>query len=117
MSMTPPQTSEPGYHPPVPDAIDLVVEVEVMMAVFAAQKFERIDAMRLELLADTARRGVALTDVVERGVRLELAAALRVTESAAKAAIHDDILAMPITYGTLIGDMAPSSPAARSSGC
>lgn len=71
----------------MPDALDLVVEVDVMMAVFAAQRFERIDAMRRDLLADAAQRGVALTDVVERGVRLELAAALRVTENAADSLI------------------------------
>ncbi len=71
------------FLPPIPAAVDLVVEVDAMMAVLAAQRLERVDAMRHEALESAARLGVALTDVVERGIRLELAAALRVTESAA----------------------------------
>jgi hypothetical protein len=68
---------------PVPDALDLVVEVADMMAVFAAQRLERLDAMRREALAEAAHHGRELTEVVERGIRLELAAALRITEHAA----------------------------------
>lgn len=75
--------ADDDFVPLVPDAVDLVAEVDVMMAVFAAQRFERVDAMRREQLADAAERGTALTDVVERGVRLELAAALRMTERSA----------------------------------
>jgi hypothetical protein len=72
-------------HPdrPIPDAVDLVVEVADMMSVFAAQRLERVDAMRREALTDAARHGRELTEVVERGIRLELAAALRITEHAA----------------------------------
>lgn len=69
--------------PPVPDALDLVVEVADMMAVFAAQRLMRVDAMRRDALRDAARHGRELTDVIERGVRLELAAGLRITEHAA----------------------------------
>lgn len=68
---------------PVPDALDLVVEVADMMSVFAAQRLARVDAMRREALEDAARHGRELTDVIERGLRLELAAALRITEHAA----------------------------------
>ncbi|WP_240642399.1 HNH endonuclease signature motif containing protein [Microbacterium sulfonylureivorans] len=67
----------------VPDAVDLVVEVASMMSVFAAQQLERVDAMRREALADAFGRGAGAREIVERGVRLELAAALRVTEHAA----------------------------------
>ena len=67
----------------VPDALDLVVEVADMMAVFAAQRLVRVDAMRREALEDAARHGRELTDVIERSVRLELAAGLRITEHAA----------------------------------
>ena len=74
---------EPALEIPVPDAVDLVVEVADMMAVFAAQRLARVDAMRREALEDAARHGRELTDVIERGVRLELAAALRITEHAA----------------------------------
>ncbi len=69
--------------PVVPDEVDLVVEVAEMMTVFAAQRLVRVDAMRRQALADAAVRGRVLTEVVERGIRLELAAALRITEHAA----------------------------------
>lgn len=65
------------------DALDEVVEVAVMRQVFAAQQYVRVDRMRVEALADAALHGLRMTDVVERGIRLELAAALRVTEYAA----------------------------------
>lgn len=72
---------------PIPDALDLVVEAFDLGTVFAAHRLERVDDLRVEALADAARRGRALTDVVERGIRLELAAALRITERAADAMI------------------------------
>ena len=71
------------FDAPIPDAVDRVVEVADMMAVFAAQRLWSVEAMRQEALEEAARYGRALTDVVERGVRLELAAALRITEQAA----------------------------------
>ena len=66
----------------VPDELDLVTEVDDMMAVFASERFVRVDALRRRALADE-RYGDAIAAVVERSVRLELAAALRVTEAAA----------------------------------
>lgn len=69
--------------PPVPDEVDLVVEVADMMTVFAAQRLERVDVMRRQALADATVHGRVLTEVVERGIRLELAGALRITEHAA----------------------------------
>ncbi|WP_194410783.1 HNH endonuclease signature motif containing protein [Microbacterium cremeum] len=71
------------FVPPVPDAVDLVVETATMMSVFAAQRLVRVDAMRREMLADAAGRGTGVRDVVERSIRLELAAAMRITEYAA----------------------------------
>lgn len=68
------------YRPPVPDALDAVVETADLIAAFAAQRLVRVDAMRRDSLADAARYGHELTDVIERGIRLELATALRVTE-------------------------------------
>ena len=65
------------------DELDLVIEAADMMTVLAAQRLVRIDAMRREALREATRNGRALTEVVERGVRLELAAALRITEHAA----------------------------------
>lgn len=69
--------------PPPPDAVDLVREASDLMAVFSAHRFVRLDALRREQLDDAARAGRELTDVVERGIRLEVAAALRITELAA----------------------------------
>ncbi|WP_235566826.1 HNH endonuclease signature motif containing protein, partial [Microbacterium sp. Root61] len=82
-----------GWVPPFPDALDLVVEVEGMLAVFAAHRYVRVDALRQEALADAASHGHQLTDVIERSVRLELAAALSITESAAGLLVaHADAL-------------------------
>ncbi len=54
-----------------------------MMSVFAADRAVRVDAMRRQALAEAEAHGRALVPVVERGIRLELAAALRITEAAA----------------------------------
>lgn len=67
----------------VPDDVDLVTEVADMMSIFAAQRLVRVDAMRRRALAEAERYGGGLPAVVERSIRLELAAALRVTEHAA----------------------------------
>jgi hypothetical protein len=67
----------------VPDAMDFVLEAAAMLSVFAAYQFEHVDAMRRELLAEASGRGIGVREVIERGIRLELAAALRVTERAA----------------------------------
>jgi len=65
------------------DPIDLVTEVSTMMSVFAAQRFERVDAMHREALRELATfRGSSL-EIIERSLRLELAAALQMTERAA----------------------------------
>jgi hypothetical protein len=72
-----------AFVPPVPDAVDLVLEAATMESVFAAQRLMRIDAMRREMLAEAAGRGAGVTDLVERSIRLELASAMRVTEYAA----------------------------------
>ncbi|WP_374975495.1 DUF222 domain-containing protein [Microbacterium trichothecenolyticum] len=50
---------------------------------FAAQRLTRIDLMRRELLREADGRGDGVRDIVERSIRLELAAAMRVTEYAA----------------------------------
>ncbi|QPE05966.1 DUF222 domain-containing protein [Microbacterium schleiferi] len=54
-----------------------------MEAVFAAQRFARVDDLRLEALDDVTRYGVGSRELVMRSLRLELASALRVTENAA----------------------------------
>lgn len=67
----------------VPDDVDLVAEVADMMSIFAAQRLVRVDAMRRRALSEAERYGGGLPAVVERSIRLELAAALRITEHAA----------------------------------
>lgn len=74
--------------PPAPDSLDLVMESSVLIATFTAEQFRRIEYMRQEMLADTAddldRAGRdVVAELVERSLRLELAAALRITEHAA----------------------------------
>lgn len=71
--------------PDPPDAVSLVVEVADMESVFAAQRFLRINRLREEALDDVGRYGGGAREVIERSVRLELAAALRITENAAGA--------------------------------
>ncbi len=74
---------ELGWVPAQPDAVALVLEVATMEAVFAAQRLARIDQLRLEALDDVTRYGGGSRELIERSVRLELAAALRITENQA----------------------------------
>ncbi|WP_314502532.1 DUF222 domain-containing protein [uncultured Microbacterium sp.] len=66
-----------------PDTVDHLIEVVHMQTICAAQALLRVNELRHEALADAARHGRILTDVVERSIRLEIAAALRITENAA----------------------------------
>jgi hypothetical protein len=82
--------------PPIPDAVDLVVEVGAVMSRHAAQLFRTVNIMRLEALEDAVSRGSQLSDVIQRSIRLELASALGITEasadqllSRAQALVHD----------------------------
>ncbi|HEX5729857.1 HNH endonuclease signature motif containing protein [Microbacterium sp.] len=75
------------WHPPIPSALDLVIEADATISIHAAQRFARVDEMRRDALADASRHGYDLNDVIERSVRLELAAALAITEAAAGAMI------------------------------
>jgi hypothetical protein len=68
---------------PVPDAVDLVVEAGAMVSMLVAEQYLRVEAMRQDALADARGRGRQLLGVVERGIRLELAAALAITEHSA----------------------------------
>lgn len=74
---------EAGWVPAQPDAVALVLEVATMEAVFAAQRLARIDQLRLEALDEVTRYGGGSRELIERSVRLELAAALRITENQA----------------------------------
>ena len=65
---------------PVPDELEVVMDMNRMMASHDAEQLTRIDRIRGAHLADAEVAGRAMTDVVMRGLRLELAAALRITE-------------------------------------
>ena len=71
------------FPPPVPGALDFVLETDTMLAVFAAERLQRIDTLREEFVADAGTSRYRFGDVVLRGLRLELAAAMRVSEGAA----------------------------------
>jgi len=73
----------PDWDAPVPTAMDLVIESAAAVSGHAADQLKRINALRLEALAEAARAGNTLADVIERSVRLELACALSITESSA----------------------------------
>ena len=68
---------------PVPGGLDVVVGLAEMMAACAAEQLQRIDEVRRAHLADAEVAGRRFTDVVMRGLRLEIAAAMRITEHAA----------------------------------
>ncbi|MET0736082.1 MAG: DUF222 domain-containing protein [Microbacterium sp.] len=94
-----PQLIDDGLHDPVldrwvedgellefepPDAVDRVVEVANMMSVFAADRLVNVAALRDEAISDARARGSRVSvEILDRSVRLELAAALRITEYAA----------------------------------
>lgn len=67
----------------VPDTLGHVLEIDAVMASFVAQRAVSINRLRREALADPRRGSRATREIVERSVRLELAAALRITENAA----------------------------------
>ena len=66
-----------------PDTLDHLIEIAEMVTMQAAQRLIGVNVLRREALADAARRGRVLADVVERSVRLEVAAALRISENEA----------------------------------
>jgi len=68
-----------AHHSP----LDVVVDLEATMAMWAAERLEQIDLLRRTYLADAEAAGQRFSDVVLRGLRLELAAASRITEHAA----------------------------------
>ncbi len=68
-----------------PDTLDHLMEIADMVTMQAAQRLIGVNVLRREALVDAARVGRVLTGVVERSVRLEVAAALRITENEAAA--------------------------------
>ncbi|GAA5033238.1 HNH endonuclease signature motif containing protein [Microbacterium fluvii] len=68
---------------PGPDGVGLVVEAADMMAVFAARRLRMIEVARAEAMVEFQRLGREFDQIGERSFRLEVAAALRITEHAA----------------------------------
>lgn len=66
-----------------PDAVALVVECADLRDIFAADQVRRVEAYRAATLAEASVFDGALDSVLGRSMRLELAAALRITENAA----------------------------------
>ena len=66
-----------------PDTLDHLIEIADMATMQAAQKLIGVNVLRREAMVDAAGQGRVINDVVERSVRLEIAAALRITESEA----------------------------------
>lgn len=95
------------------DSVDLVIEAAAMEAVFAARRLTLIHTLRCELLAaEAAGRGSGVTDLVERSVRLELAAAMRITEhSAGRMIAHAD--ALVTRYPTALDSLSRARITAR----
>lgn len=74
----------PDWSPEPPDAVGRVVEAATVMASFAVDRLIGIDRLREEAFALAVQRGGRFSsEIVLRSVRLELAAALRITEYAA----------------------------------
>ncbi|MFJ6652597.1 DUF222 domain-containing protein [Microbacterium sp. NPDC091313] len=73
-----PVIGEPGI-----DAIAWVQDSSTMMSVFAAERFVRVAALHREALAEARPFRGALPEMIERSLRVELAAALQITERAA----------------------------------
>jgi hypothetical protein len=60
-NLAPPLDDE--WLPPVPDALDLVIETDAMVAMFVAERYLRIESMRQDALADARRYGEQLSEV------------------------------------------------------
>ena len=93
----------------------ILIEIADMVTMQAAQRLIGVNVLRREALADAARHGRVLTDVVERSVRLEIAAALRITENEAAAMLAMSE-ALVERYPTVLDSFAarPDDGAARS---
>lgn len=75
------------------DPIDLVKDVSIVMAVFAAQRFERVESMHRAAVSGVEVFRGATLEIIERSLRLELAAALQLTEHAAdRLLVHAEAL-------------------------
>ncbi|MFL2000626.1 HNH endonuclease signature motif containing protein [Microbacterium sp. A1-JK] len=66
------------------DGLDAVADVSTLMSVFAAQRFERVEGLRREAMAEAAVFRGKTTEIVMRSLRLELATVLQVTEHIAE---------------------------------
>lgn len=78
-----PVVGDPGI-----DALAWVQESSTMMAVLAAERYERVAVLRREALREAKPFRGAVEEMIERSLRVELAAALQLTERAADRLLH-----------------------------
>ena len=67
----------------VPEPLNEILEMHVMLSVIDSRRVQQIDLLRRDAYARAAADGLVNRDLVDRSVRLELAAAMGVTEYAA----------------------------------
>ncbi|GAB3603986.1 HNH endonuclease signature motif containing protein [Microbacterium aureliae] len=70
--------------PPPPDEMDRVLEIATMRAVMFAEQLMAIEQLRATRIAEAGAAGRAITDVLDRSLRLELVAGMGLTEYAAQ---------------------------------
>ena len=75
---------EEAYHP-APDPLGPILDVDGMLSSMEAHRLHQIECFRLAAHTRAAQTGRTSPDLVERSVRLELAAAMRTTEYEAEA--------------------------------
>lgn len=80
--MRPSDAELDGFVPPIPDELDLVVECNDQITALEAERLDRIDQKRLAAMRDDSEYGQASAEIALRSVRLELAAAMRISEYA-----------------------------------
>ena len=65
------------------DDLDLVLGHTALLNAILAERLQTVNWFRSNAVADAAKYGDGVAEITERSIRLELAAALRITESAA----------------------------------
>ena len=65
------------------------MEAAGLVSILTAQQYQRVHWYRRDAVADARRDGVPINEILERSIRLELASALGITETAAGALIAE----------------------------
>lgn len=91
------------YDAPIRDGIDLILETDAVLSITASDRYRRVASYRRDALSGTVY-GVT-REIAERSLRLELAAAMRITE---RAVDRVTFMAEALTerYPTLLASLA-----------